>query len=85
MISIPCPYCGPRNSGEFRHVGESRPRPDPQTTTPQEWRSYLYLRANPQGWTTESWYHAAGCRRFFQLERSTDTDEVRALADRNMT
>jgi len=77
VISIPCPHCGPRNAGEFRHMGEGRPRPEPATTTPQQWRSYLYLRTNTQGWTTESWYHAAGCRRFFRLERNTDTDQIR--------
>jgi sarcosine oxidase subunit delta len=78
MIQIPCPHCGPRNSGEFRHAGERRPRPNPTTATPQEWRSYLYLRLNPAGWTTESWYHALGCRRFFVVDRHTVTNEIRA-------
>jgi sarcosine oxidase, subunit delta len=77
VISIPCPHCGPRNSIEFRHAGDGHPRPDPATTTPAEWRAYLYMRQNARGWTRESWYHAAGCRKFFQLERNTDTEEVR--------
>jgi heterotetrameric sarcosine oxidase delta subunit len=79
VIQIPCPHCGPRNSSEFRHAGERRPRPDPSTVTPQEWRSYLYLRRNPADWTSETWYHAMGCRRFFALERHTVTNEVRVL------
>jgi heterotetrameric sarcosine oxidase delta subunit len=76
MIRITCPNCGPRNSDEFRHGGESRPTP-PLGATPQEWRAYLYLRDNPMGWTTETWYHTAGCRRFFRLERHTVTHEMR--------
>ena len=78
MIRISCPFCGPRNSSEFRHGGESRPRPDVDTTTPQEWRAYLYLRRNPAGWTSESWYHTAGCRRYFKLERHSVTNEMRS-------
>ena len=77
MIRITCPNCGPRNSSEFRHAGEARPRPDVATTTPQEWRAYLYLRDNPAGWTTETWYHAFGCRRFFRTERHTVTNGFR--------
>jgi heterotetrameric sarcosine oxidase delta subunit len=77
MILIPCPHCGPRNSNEFRHSGELKPRPDVTTVTPQEWRDYLYIHRNPSGWTTETWYHAAGCRRFFTLTRHTLTNEIR--------
>ncbi len=48
-----------------------------------EWRGYLYLRRNPAGWTTETWFHRFGCARFFVAERHTVTNEVRAtrLAD----
>ena len=47
---LPCPWCGPRNATEFRYGGEAGPRPDPATTTPEEWRRYLYFHANPRGW-----------------------------------
>lgn len=76
MIQLPCPFCGPRNVSEFRHAGEVTPRPDPATTTQEEWRSYLYLRRNPRGWVDENWYHTAGCRRFFRLRRHTETGEI---------
>jgi sarcosine oxidase, subunit delta len=79
MIVITCPHCGPRNSNEFRHAGESRPRPNPATTSPQEWREYLYLRGNPADWTRETWYHASGCRRFFKVQRHTVTNEIREV------
>jgi heterotetrameric sarcosine oxidase delta subunit len=79
VILIPCPYCGPRNSGEFVWTGERHPRPDPDdtVTTPAAWRAYLYERDNPAGWTSESWYHRFGCRRYLVVERHTVTGEIR--------
>ncbi len=79
MIRIPCPHCGPRNSSEFRYAGEGRPRPDVRNTTPPEWRGYLYERQNAAGWVRENWYHTAGCRRFFAIERDTVSNEVRTV------
>lgn len=77
MMLLDCPWCGPRNASEFRYVGEQTARPDPATADPQAWRTYLHARANPAGWTTETWLHRAGCRRFFVAERHTVTNEVR--------
>lgn len=77
MIVIPCPWCGPRDSDEFAYVGEPRRRPEPRTTTPREWRDYLYLRSNKAGWRTERWYHRFGCRRYLLVERDTLTNAVR--------
>ncbi len=76
MMSLTCPWCGVRNVTEFRWTGEATPRPHP-ATTPQEWRRYLYLRRNVRGWEDEGWYHRAGCRRYFRLERHTVTNETR--------
>jgi heterotetrameric sarcosine oxidase delta subunit len=78
MIRIPCPYCGLRNASEFRYVGEVSERPDPNETGVEEWRAFLYVRNNPAGWTTETWYHSAGCRQHLVTERHTITNEVRA-------
>jgi sarcosine oxidase subunit delta len=80
MIELPCPWCGPRDAGEFAHAGEVVTRPDPRTATREQWRAYLYLRANSLGWVTETWYHRMGCRRYVRLERHTGTNEVRAGA-----
>jgi sarcosine oxidase, subunit delta len=77
MIELPCPWCGPRDAGEFRWSGEATPRPDPGSTSPAEWRAYLYLRRNVHGWVDETWYHRAGCRRYFRLRRHTGTGETR--------
>ena len=80
MILLPCPWCGPRPATEFAHVGEVSARPDPAGATPAQWRAYLYLRANPCGWTSETWYHRMGCRRFIRVERHTETNEVRSAS-----
>jgi heterotetrameric sarcosine oxidase delta subunit len=78
VILLPCPYCGPRNASEFRYVGELSARPDPNATSVEEWRTFLYTRLNPASWTTETWFHRAGCRQHFVVERHTVTNEVRA-------
>ncbi len=80
MILLPCPWCGPRGADEFGYVGESRVRPDPGSTTPAEWRAYLYHRRNTAGWTRETWYHRMGCRRYLTLERHTVSNQVRSPA-----
>jgi len=76
MIQLPCPWCGYRNVSEFAYTGEVVPRPEPSTTSPREWRSYLYLRENPAGRLHEGWYHRAGCRRFFEAARDTTDNTV---------
>ena len=48
-----------------------------KTCTPEEWRTYLYLRENPSGWLKENWYCGSGCRKHFQIERHTLTGELR--------
>jgi heterotetrameric sarcosine oxidase delta subunit len=81
MMMVPCPWCGPRDAGEFRQAAtEALPRPDPGQATPEQWRAYLYLRANALGWVTETWYHRMGCRRYVTLERHTETHEFRPAA-----
>jgi heterotetrameric sarcosine oxidase delta subunit len=79
MMLVPCAWCGPRDAAEFQHVGESAARPDVGSATREQWRAYLYLRKNPCGWTTETWYHRMGCRKFISVERHTDTNEIRAV------
>ncbi len=81
MILLPCPWCGSRDAGEFSYGGELRPRPDPRTASREEWRGYLYLRANVAGWTTERWYHRMGCRRHVTVRRNTVTNEVQPRSE----
>jgi sarcosine oxidase subunit delta len=76
MMIVPCPWCGPRDAGEFQQAGEVSARPDPVTATPERWRAYLYGRANARGWASETWYHRMGCRRFITVRRHTETNEI---------
>ena len=59
------------------YQGEASSRPDPSSTTPAQWRDYLYMEHNPAGWLKENWYCSSGCRRFFSVERHTVTSEFR--------
>lgn len=77
MIVVPCPNCGPRNSSDLRNCGEVVERPNPEVSTIEEWRSYLYLKKNTADWMRETWYCRNGCRKYFVVERNTATNEIR--------
>ncbi len=81
MLVIVCPHCGPRNSNEFSFLGERSSRPAVATTTPDEWRRYLYTKDNAAGSQLERWFHVSGCRRFLDVERDTVTNEIRSVRD----
>ncbi|MDP9297349.1 MAG: sarcosine oxidase subunit delta [Actinomycetota bacterium] len=79
MLLIPCPWCGPRDEIEFRCGGQahvSYPL-DPDILTDDQWAGYLFMRDNPKGDFAERWMHVAGCRRWFNAVRSTETHEIR--------
>jgi heterotetrameric sarcosine oxidase delta subunit len=78
MLLIPCPWCGPRDETEFAYGGEAHlARPaDPDSASDAEWTAYLFLRSNAKGRHRERWNHAAGCRRWFNVERDTTTNRV---------
>jgi sarcosine oxidase, subunit delta len=78
MLLIPCPWCGPRDEVEFRYGGEAhivRPA-EPDAVDDAAWAEYLFMRANPKGVLAERWFHANGCRRWFNLLRDTVTHEI---------
>lgn len=77
MLLLTCPNCGPRNVTEFRHGGETNPRPrQPLEVGDEAWADFIYMRANTAGPQTEWWYHRAGCGLWFLAERDTKTNEV---------
>ena len=81
MFLIHCPYCGEhREEEEFHAAGQAHlPRPlDPDSMTDEQWGHYLYYRKNPRGVHRELWVHAAGCRKFFNVARNTQTYEIYA-------
>ena len=81
MLLITCPNCGPRAEIEFRCGGQTHiERPGPHgEVTDEAWADYLFYRQNPKAEHCERWLHAAGCRRWFNLERSTVTHEITAV------
>lgn len=79
MFYIYCPYCEEhRDEEEFHVSGQAhiaRPQ-DPDSCTDEEWGTYLYFRKNPRGLHHELWSHAAGCRKFFNITRDTQTYDI---------
>ncbi len=76
MFSIYCPYCEEhRSEEEFHAKGQAhiaRPE-DPDQCTDAQWGEFLYVRDNPKGLHSEQWYHAVGCRKFFNVLRDTQS------------
>lgn len=78
MMQLQCPFCGPRDEREFRWGGEAhlvRPEP-PDVVSDTQWTEYLYFRQNQKGMQRERWFHAFGCRRWFNVSRCTLTHEI---------
>ncbi len=79
MLQIYCPYCREnREEEEFSYSGEAHiQRPlEPESLSAEQWGDYLFFRKNPRGLHHEMWYHAAGCRRYFNVSRHTVSYEI---------
>lgn len=74
---ITCPYCGPRDVGEFTYQGDAtRTRPDPASSDQQAWNAYVFERPNTAGPHREYWQHSGGCRSHLLVVRDTVTHEI---------
>jgi heterotetrameric sarcosine oxidase delta subunit len=78
MLLIPCPFCGERDETEFAYGAQAHVAypADPRALDDRAWGAYLFVRSNPKGPLAERWYHAHGCRRWFNLVRDTSTNQV---------
>ena len=78
MLLIECPWCGQRDESEFSYAGEAHiARPlETEKLSDEAWADYLFMRKNPKGLHREQWLHAAGCRRYFNVERNTATYQI---------
>ena len=78
MLLIECPWCGRRDESEFSYAGEAHiARPlETEKLSNEAWADYLFMRKNPKGLHREQWLHAAGCRRYFNVERDTATYRI---------
>ena len=81
MLLIECPWCGPRDESEFSYAGEAHiVRPlQPEELSDEEWADYLFYRKNLRGRHREQWNHTSGCRRYFNAERDTVTNEIKSV------
>ena len=79
MLLIYCPHClEHREEEEFSYGREAHiARPlNPEALSDEQWADYLFFRKNPRGIHHEMWYHAIGCRRYFNATRNTVTYEI---------
>lgn len=77
MLSIACPWCGPRDETEFKFGIEAKvARPDPATADDRAWADYLFMRENRRGRQEELWCHGGGCGQWFLVDRDTVTHEI---------
>jgi heterotetrameric sarcosine oxidase delta subunit len=78
-MRIACPFCGPRELGEFTYLGDASPQ-RPTADGPEDaFCDYVYLRDNIAGAMTEYWYHGGGCRAWLKVARNTLTHEISSV------
>lgn len=78
MLTITCPFCGPRAETEFTFGGPAAPkRPDaPQDMSDEDWVNYLTVVPNPMGPVRENWWHGKGCGTWLTVTRDTVTHDI---------
>lgn len=74
-IRIPCPHCGARYIEEFVY-GEILVVPNSISDPDERDLDHAFIHNNPEGPTTERWFHAMGCRRWLTLRRDTRDDQI---------
>jgi heterotetrameric sarcosine oxidase delta subunit len=74
-IRIECPNCGRRSIEEFLY-GEIPSTPDSVADPEARNLDRAFRSSNPEGPTTERWFHVQGCRRWLTLRRDTRTDTI---------
>jgi heterotetrameric sarcosine oxidase delta subunit len=76
MLWLDCPRCGRRPIEEFTFGGERRDIPASITDPDERDFDEVWVFENPDGETTERWFHATGCRRWLTVRRDTSLDQV---------
>jgi heterotetrameric sarcosine oxidase delta subunit len=75
-MRIACPFCGPRENGEFSYLGDAKPQRPAADAGEDAVYDYVYLRDNVAGEMEELWYHGGGCRAWLKVRRNTVTHEI---------
>ena len=76
MLWLDCPRCGRRPLDEFSFGGERRSVPASITDADERDFDEVWVFENPDGASTERWFHAHGCRRWLTVRRDTSLDKV---------
>ena len=76
MHWLDCPRCGRRPLDEFTFGGERSAVPGTITDPDERDFDEVWILQNPDGVTTERWFHAHGCRRWLTVSRDTSIDVV---------
>lgn len=74
-LRIHCPHCGIRAVEEFVY-GEIPATPGTVTEPDARDVDRAFMHTNMEGPVTERWFHSAGCRRWFTVQRDTRTNEM---------
>ncbi len=74
-LRLPCPNCGLRPIEEFVY-GEVSAVPDSVVDADERNVDLAFMTSNPEGWTTDRWFHSFGCRRWLTIRRDTTTDRI---------
>lgn len=74
-MRLTCPFCGPRDEGEFAYEGPVMDWPA-LDAAPAKWVDAVYMRAQPKGEARELWRHRLGCGAFLEIVRNNVTNEV---------
>lgn len=74
MLWLTCPNCGRRPVDEFAFGGEVAAVPESITDPDARDVDLVWMLGNPDGPTTERWFHVAGCGRWATIRRDTSVD-----------
>jgi heterotetrameric sarcosine oxidase delta subunit len=74
-LRLDCPNCGRRPIEEFVY-GEIPAVPDWIADSDERNIDLAFMTSNPEGYTTEQWFHSFGCRRWLTIRRNTTTDRI---------
>lgn len=72
-LRIPCPTCGTRPHTEFTFGGEARPH---EASDAEADFLRVFVPDNEPGPARERWFHALGCRTWFELTRDATTNRI---------
>ena len=79
MMSVICPWCGPRDEEEFCCGGQAHLQRPNEQASDTEWAGYLFQRHNSKGMHLERWRHTQGCRQWFNMARDTVSHRIVAI------